>query len=86
MATLITDISSFHTQGGSDAAAAASLTPELPTEIPGVGNLTFFKPKDTQYFAFVAQDQEWHSICAQDGLTSNHGQMSRYNGLWLDLT
>ena len=74
MATLITDISSFHTQGGSDAAAAAGLTPELPTEFSGVGNLTFFKPEDTQYFAFVAHDQEWHSICAQDGLTSNHGQ------------
>ncbi|KAI9432775.1 hypothetical protein H4582DRAFT_1992930, partial [Lactarius indigo] len=54
MATPITDVGGFHFQDGSDAAAgagAAGLAPELPTEIPGVGNLAFFKPEDAQYRA-----------------------------------
>ncbi|KAI9432764.1 hypothetical protein H4582DRAFT_1992775 [Lactarius indigo] len=49
MATPITDVGGFHFPDGSD--AAAGLAPELPTEIPGIGNLGFFKPEDAQYCA-----------------------------------
>jgi splicing factor 3B subunit 1 len=48
MATPITEVGGFQIQDGSDAAAAAAgLTLDLPTEIPGVGNLAFFKVEDT---------------------------------------
>jgi splicing factor 3B subunit 1 len=30
----------------------------LPTEIPGVGNLAFFKAEDTQYFANIFKDKD----------------------------
>ena len=45
MATPVTEVGGFQIQESSDAAAmaaAAGLAPELPTEIPGVGNLAFF--------------------------------------------
>ena len=38
--------------------AAAGLAPELPTEIPGVGNLAFFRADDVQYFAKVLKEDE----------------------------
>ncbi|KAG9309482.1 small nuclear ribonucleoprotein [Chiua virens] len=37
---------------------AAGLAPELPTEIPGVGNLAFFKPEDAQYFAKILKEED----------------------------
>jgi len=40
------------------AAATASLAPELPTEIPGVGNLAFFKPEDMHYFAKILKEED----------------------------
>ena len=43
MATPITEVGGFQIQESLD---AAGLAPELPTEIPGVGNLAFFKAKD----------------------------------------
>jgi splicing factor 3B subunit 1 len=52
MASPITEVGGFQIQEGSDA-AAAGLAPELPTEIPGVGNLAFFKAEDAQYFAGI---------------------------------
>ncbi|KAF8875972.1 hypothetical protein CPB84DRAFT_1752550 [Gymnopilus junonius] len=33
------------------------LSPELPTEIPGVGNLAFFKAEDAQYFANILKEE-----------------------------
>ncbi|KAF7370749.1 Small nuclear ribonucleoprotein [Mycena sanguinolenta] len=51
MATPIGDAGGFQIQESSDAAAiaaAAGLAPDLPTEIPGVGNLAFFKAEDAQ--------------------------------------
>jgi len=59
--TLITTIGGFEIKEGSDAAAvaaAAGLAPELPTEIPGVGNLAFFKPEDAQYFAKILKEED----------------------------
>ena len=38
--------------------AAVGLAPELPTEIPGVGNLAFFKADDMQYFAKILKEDE----------------------------
>jgi splicing factor 3B subunit 1 len=34
------------------------LAPELPTEIPGVGNLAFFKAEDAQYFAKILKEED----------------------------
>ncbi|KAI0793874.1 small nuclear ribonucleoprotein [Fomes fomentarius] len=51
----------FQIQESSDAAAvaaAAGLAPELPTEIPGVGNLAFFKQEDAQYFAKILKEED----------------------------
>ncbi|KIJ55204.1 hypothetical protein M422DRAFT_199300 [Sphaerobolus stellatus SS14] len=51
----------FQIQDESDAAAAAAaagLAPELPTEIPGVGSLAFFKPEDAQYFAKILKEED----------------------------
>lgn len=51
----------FHMQEDSDAsamAAAAGLAPELPTEIPGVGSLSFFKAEDAQYFAKILKEED----------------------------
>ncbi|KAL5513048.1 PRP10 [Sanghuangporus vaninii] len=55
------ELAGFHIQEGSDAAAAAAaagLAPELPTEIPGVGNLAFFKAEDAQYFAKIMKEED----------------------------
>ena len=58
MATPATKVGGFQIQRGlDDAATAAGLAPKLPMEIPGVGNLAFFKVEDAQYFA-KAQDLE----------------------------
>ncbi|KAG8936433.1 Splicing factor 3B subunit 1 [Tulasnella sp. 418] len=54
-------LSGFHMQEDSDAAAAAAaagLAPELPTEIPGVGSLAFFKAEDAQYFSKILKDED----------------------------
>ncbi|KAG5651071.1 Splicing factor 3B subunit 1 [Sphagnurus paluster] len=61
MATPITEVGGFQIQESSDAAAAAAaagLAPELPTEIPGVGNLAFFKAEDAQYFAKILKEED----------------------------
>ncbi|KAF9005936.1 small nuclear ribonucleoprotein [Cyathus striatus] len=60
-ATPVTEVGGFQIQESSDAAAvaaAAGLAPELPTEIPGVGNLAFFKPEDAQYFAKILKEED----------------------------
>ena len=57
----VTEIGGFQIQESSDAAAqaaAAGLAPELPTEIPGVGNLAFFKAEDAQYFAKILKEED----------------------------
>lgn len=59
--TTVTEVGGFQIQESSDAAAqaaAAGLAPELPTEIPGVGNLAFFKPEDAQYFAKILKEED----------------------------
>ena len=61
MPTTVTEVGGFQIQESSDAAAqaaAAGLAPELPTEIPGVGNLAFFKPEDAQYFAKILKEED----------------------------
>nr|GAT46774.1 predicted protein [Mycena chlorophos] len=61
MATPIGDPGGFQIREGSDAAAiaaAAGLAPELPTEIPGVGSLAFFKAEDAQYFAKILKEED----------------------------
>lgn len=58
-ATPVTEIGGFQIQEGSDAAAAAAgLAPDLPTEIPGVGSLAFFKAEDAQYFAKILKEED----------------------------
>lgn len=60
-ATPVTEVGGFQIQEGSDAAAmaaAAGLAPELPTEIPGVGSLAFFKAEDAQYFAKILKEED----------------------------
>lgn len=60
-ATPVTDLGGFQIQESSDAAAmaaAAGLAPELPTDIPGVGNLAFFKAEDAQYFAKILKEED----------------------------
>lgn len=57
----VTEVGGFQIQESSDAAAmaaAAGLAPELPTEIPGVGNLAFFKAEDAQYFAKILKEED----------------------------
>jgi splicing factor 3B subunit 1 len=70
MATPITEVGGFHIQDGSDAAAAAAaaagLAPELPTEIPGVGNLAFFKPEDAQYFAKILKEEDETELSVEE--------------------
>ena len=58
MATPITEVVGFQIQGSPDAAAAAGLAPELPTEIPGVGKMAFFKPEDAQYFVKIIKEAQ----------------------------
>ncbi len=51
----------FHMQEDSDAAnaaASAGLTAELPTEIPGVGSLAFFKQEDATYFSKILKEED----------------------------
>ena len=55
------ELGGFQIQESSDAAAvaaAAGLAPELPTEIPGVGSLAFFKAEDAQYFAKILKEED----------------------------
>jgi splicing factor 3B subunit 1 len=69
MATPITDVGGFQIQDSSDAAAAAAaagLAPELPTEIPGVGNLAFFKPEDAQYFAKILKEEDETELSVEE--------------------
>ncbi|KAF4569801.1 Splicing factor 3B subunit 1 [Pleurotus pulmonarius] len=59
--TPVTEVGGFQIQESSDAAAiaaAAGLAPELPTEIPGVGNLAFFKPEDAEYFSKILKEED----------------------------
>ncbi|EJD43740.1 ARM repeat-containing protein [Auricularia subglabra TFB-10046 SS5] len=55
-------VSGFHIQDDSEssasAAAAAQLAPELPTEIPGVGTLAFFKAEDAKYFEKILKEED----------------------------
>lgn len=60
-ATPMSELGGFQIQESSDAAAAAAaagLAPELPTEIPGVGSLAFFKAEDAQYFAKILKEED----------------------------
>lgn len=60
-ATPVTEVGGFQIQESSDAAAVAAaqgLAPELPTEIPGVGSLAFFKAEDAQYFAKILKEED----------------------------
>lgn len=60
-ATPVTEVGGFQIQESSDAAAmaaAAGLAPELPTEIPGVGSLAFFKAEDAEYFAKILKEED----------------------------
>jgi len=69
MATPITEIGGFQIQESSDAAAAAAaagLAPELPTEIPGVGNLAFFKAEDAQYFAKILKEEDETELTVEE--------------------
>lgn len=57
----VTEVGGFQIQESSDAAAlaaAAGLSEELPTEIPGVGSLSFFKPEDGQYFSKILKEED----------------------------
>jgi len=69
MATPITEVGGFQIQESSDAAAmaaAAGLAPELPTEIPGVGNLAFFKAEDAQYFAKILKEEDETELSVEE--------------------
>ena len=69
MATPITEVGGFQIQESSDAAAAAAaagLAPELPTEIPGVGNLAFFKAEDAQYFAKILKEEDETELTVEE--------------------
>ncbi|KDQ06854.1 hypothetical protein BOTBODRAFT_192791 [Botryobasidium botryosum FD-172 SS1] len=61
MMTPVPQFGGFQIQDESDAAAAAAaagLAPELPTEIPGVGSLAFFKAEDAQYFSKILKEED----------------------------
>ena len=69
MATPITEVGGFQIQESSDAAAAAAaagLAPDLPTEIPGVGNLAFFKAEDAQYFAKILKEEDETELSVEE--------------------
>jgi splicing factor 3B subunit 1 len=69
MATPIAEPGGFHIQESSDAAAvaaAAGLAPELPTEIPGVGNLAFFKAEDAEYFAKILKEEDETQLSVEE--------------------
>lgn len=59
----------FQIQDDSDAAAAAAaagLAPELPTEIPGVGSLAFFKAEDAQYFGKILKEEDESELSVEE--------------------
>lgn len=67
--TVAPELSGFHIQETSDAAAAAAaagLAPELPTEVPGVGDLQFFKPEDAQYFAKILKEEDETKLTVEE--------------------
>jgi splicing factor 3B subunit 1 len=69
MATPISEPGGFQIQESSDAAAiaaAAGLAPELPTEIPGVGNLAFFKAEDAEYFAKILKEEDETQLSVEE--------------------
>ena len=58
---MLPHLTGFQIQDDSDAAAtlaASGLAPEVPTEIPGVGALAFFKPEDAQYFGKILKEED----------------------------
>lgn len=61
-ATPISSLGGFHIQDDAEpsaaAAAAAQMAPELPTEIPGVGTLAFFKAEDAKYFEKILTEED----------------------------
>ena len=63
MATPITEVGGFQIQESLD---AAGLAPELPTEIPGVGNLAFFKAKDAQYFSKILKEEDETKLTVEE--------------------
>ena len=78
MATPITEVGGFQIQESLDAAAmaaAAGLAPELPTEIPGVGNLVFFKAKDAQYFLKILKEEDETELTVKE--------MKEHKIMWL---
>jgi splicing factor 3B subunit 1 len=69
MATPLPEAGGFQIKESSDAAAvaaAAGLAPDLPTEIPGVGNLAFFKPEDAQYFAKILEEEDETQLSVEE--------------------
>ncbi|KAG8854864.1 Splicing factor 3B subunit 1 [Tulasnella sp. 330] len=59
----------FHMQDDNDAAsaaAAAGLAPELPTEIPGVGSLAFFKQEDATYFSKILKEEDETELSVEE--------------------
>jgi splicing factor 3B subunit 1 len=69
MATPIVESGGFHIQESSDAAAvaaAAGLAPDLPTEIPGVGNLAFFEAEDAEYFAKILKEEDETQLSVEE--------------------
>ncbi len=63
------EMSGFYIQDGSDAAAAAAaagLAPELPTEIPGVGSLAFFKAEDAAYFSKILKEEDETQLTVEE--------------------
>lgn len=63
------ELGGFQIKEGSDAAAvaaAAGLSPETPTEIPGVGNLAFFKAEDAQYFAKILKEEDETELSVEE--------------------
>ena len=69
MATPITEVGGLLIQESLDAAAvaaAAGLAPKLPTEIPGVGNLVFFKAKDAQYFLKILKEEDETKLTVEE--------------------
>ncbi len=63
------EMSGFYIQDGSNAAAAAAaagLAPELPTEIPGVGSLAFFKAEDAAYFSKSLKEEDETQLTVEE--------------------
>ncbi|PCH41286.1 hypothetical protein WOLCODRAFT_151327 [Wolfiporia cocos MD-104 SS10] len=46
--------------------AAAGLAPKLPTDIPGIGSLTFFKAEDAQYFAEILDEGDETELSVEE--------------------